>query len=378
MSYRRLRAVLIKELHHITRDSRSLGMALAVPVMMLLLYGYALSLDVDRIPTLIYDQDRTDASRDLIQQFRGSRYFDIRGVVDSYAPIERGIDQNRILMGVTIPRDYGKLITSGRAAAVQILIDGSDSNTASIVLGYAEGVVRLYSLQLRAGAQNRRGGEPVSAPPVDAQLRVWYNSSLESKNYVVPGLIAVVLQIIAALLTSLTVAREWEMGTMEQVLSTPLRPTEMVLGKMAAYFVVGVADTLMAVLVGLLIFRVPLRGSVALMAVSLCLFLVGVLFWGIFISAAAKTQLQAYQMGILSSFLPAFLLSGFVYEIQTMPWIIQVITHIIPARYVVTIMKGIFLKGVGIGVLWMELGFLALYAILIFLLAVRKVNQKLA
>lgn len=378
MSYRRLRAVFIKELHHITRDSRSLGMALAVPVMMLLLYGYALSLDVDRIPTLIYDQDRTDASRDLIQQFRGSKYFDIRGVVDNYAPIESGIDRNQILMGVTIPRDYGKLTKSGRGAAVQILLDGSDSNTASIVLGYAEGVVRLYSLQLRAGAQNRRGGERVTGPPVDAQLRVWYNSSLESKNYVVPGLIAVILQIIAALLTSLTIAREWEMGTMEQVLSTPLRPTEMVLGKMAAYFVVGVADALLAVAVGLLIFKVPLRGSVVLMAVSLCLFLVGVLFWGIFISAAAKTQLQAYQMGILSSFLPAFLLSGFVYEIQTMPWIIQVITHIIPARYVVTIMKGIFLKGVGLDVLWMELGFLALYAALVFLFAVRKVNQKLA
>ena len=378
MSYRRLRAVFIKELHHITRDSRSLGMALAVPVMMLLLYGYALSLDVDRNPTMIYDQDRTDASRDLIQQFRGSKYFDIRGVVDNYAPIESGIDRNQILMGVTIPRDYGKLTKSGREAAVQILLDGSDSNTAAITLGYAEGVVRLYSLQLRAGAQNRRGGERISGPPVDAQLRVWYNSSLESKNYVVPGLIAVILQIIAALLTSLTIAREWEMGTMEQVLSTPLRPTEMVLGKMAAYFVVGVADALMAVAVGLLIFKVPLRGSVVLMAVSLCLFLVGVLFWGIFISAAAKTQLQAYQMGILSSFLPAFLLSGFVYEIQTMPWIIQVITHIIPARYVVTIMKGIFLKGVGLDVLWMELGFLALYAALVFLFAVRKVNQKLA
>jgi ABC-2 type transport system permease protein len=378
MSYRRLRAVFIKELHHITRDSRSLGMALAVPVMMLLLYGYALSLDVDRIPTLIYDQDRTDASRDLIQQFRGSRYFDIRGIVDNYSPIESGIDRNQILMGVTIPRDYGKLTKSGREAAVQILLDGSDSNTAAIVLGYAEGVVRLYSLHLRAGAQNRRGGERISGPPVDAQLRVWYNSSLESKNYVVPGLIAVILQIIAALLTSLTIAREWEMGTMEQVLSTPLRPTEMVLGKMAAYFVVGVADAVMAVAVGLLIFQVPLRGSVVLMAVALCLFLVGVLFWGIFISAAAKTQLQAYQMGILSSFLPAFLLSGFVYEIQTMPWIIRVITHIIPARYVVTIMKGIFLKGVGMHVLWMELGFLALYATLVFLFAVRKVNQKLA
>jgi ABC-2 type transport system permease protein len=378
MSFRRLRAVLIKELHHIVRDSRSLSLALAVPVMMLLLYGYALSLDVDRVPTLIYDQDRTEASRDLIQQFRGSKYFDIRGVVDTYAPVERGIDSNQILMGVTIPRGFGGLVASNRRAPVQILLDGSDSNTASIVLGYAETLVRGYSFQLRTQMQNRRGGERMGAPPVDAQLRVWYNSSLESKNYVVPGLIAVILQIIAALLTSLTIAREWEMGTMEQLLSTPLRPAEMVLGKMMAYFVLGVADTAMAVIVGLTIFTVPLRGSFALMALSLGLFLVGVLFWGIFVSAAAKTQLQAYQMGMLSSYLPAFLLSGFIYEIHTMPWIIQVITHIVPARYVVTTMKGIFLKGVGLRVLWLEFLFLAIYAGLVFWLAVRKVNQKVA
>jgi ABC-2 type transport system permease protein len=356
-------------------------MALALPVMMLLLYGYALSLDVDRVPTLIYDEDGSEASRELIQQFQGSRFFEIRGIVDGYASIERGIDTNRILMGVTIPRDYGKLTGAGREAPVQILLDGSDSNTASIVLGYAESVVRGYSLQLRSDMQNRRGGGPPSGPapgpPVDAQMRVWYNSSLESKNYVVPGLIAVILQIIGALLTSLTIAREWEMGTMEQVLSTPLRPTEMVLGKMLAYFGVGVADAIMSVVTALLVFGVPLRGSILLMAVSLGLFLVGVLFWGIFVSAAAKTQLQAYQMGILSSFLPAFLLSGFVYEIQSMPWIIRVITHVIPARYVVKIMKSIFLKGVGLQVLWSELGFLALYAAIVFLLAVRKVNQKL-
>ena len=378
MSYRRLKAVLIKELHHIVRDTRSLTMALAVPVMMLLLYGYALSLDVDRVPTLIYDQDKTQASHDLIQQFRGSKYFDIRGIVDSYAPIQTGIDNNRILMGVTIPRGYGGMVAANQVAPVQILLDGSDSNTASIVLGYAETLVRGYSFQLRTEMQNRRGGERISAAPVDAQLRVWYNSSLESKNYVVPGLIAVILQIISALLTSLTIAREWEMGTMEQLLSTPLRPTEMVLGKMLAYFVVGVADAAMAVVVGLTIFTVPLRGSVILMAVSLALFLVGVLFWGVFVSATAKTQLQAYQMGVLSSFLPAFLLSGFVYEIQTMPRIIQVVTRIIPARYVVTIMKGVFLKGVGLTVLWQEFLFLALYATIIFLMAVRKVNQKLA
>jgi len=377
MSYRRLRAVFIKELHHITRDARSLAMALAMPVMMLLLYGYALSLDVDRIPTLIYDQDGTAASRELVRQFQGSRFFDIRGLVNSYAPIQNGIDRNQILMGVVIPRDYSKNAGAGREAPVQILLDGSDSNTASIVLGYAESVVRSYSLQLRQDMQNRRGGERGGAP-VDARLRVWYNSSLESKNYVVPGLIAVILQIIAALLTSLTIAREWEMGTMEQLLSTPLRPAEMVLGKMLAYFAVGVADALMAVLVGVFVFTVPLRGSWLLLGVSICVFLVGVLFWGIFVSAVAKTQLAAYQMGILSSFLPAFLLSGFVYSIETMPPVIQVITHIVPSRYVVTILKGIFLKGVGLTVLWGELGFLTLYAAIIFALATRKVNQKLA
>jgi len=377
MSYRRLRAIFIKELHHITRDARSLAMALAVPVMMLLLYGYALSLDVDRVPTMIYDQDLTAQSRELIRQFQGSKYFDVRGLVDGYEAIEGGIDRNQILMGVVIPRDYSKNVGAGREAPVQILLDGSDSNTASIVLGYAEGLVRNYSLRLRQDMQNRRGGERGGAS-VDARLRVWYNSSLESKNYVVPGLIAVILQIIAALLTSLTIAREWEMGTMEQLLSTPLRPAEMVLGKMLAYFVVGLADAVMAVLVGVFVFQVPLRGGLPLLAVSVCVYLMGVLFWGVFVSAVAKTQLAAYQLGLLSSFLPAFLLSGFVYSIENMPPVIQAITYVVPSRYVVTILKGVFLKGVGIDVLWSELGFLALFATLVFIQATRKVNRKLA
>ncbi len=376
MSYRRMRAVCIKELHHITRDVRSLALALALPVLMLLLFGFALSLDVDRIPTMIYDQDRTPQSRELIRQFQGSRFFEIRGMVSDYTAIEHAIDRSRILMGVVIPLDYAKNLGAGREAQVQLLLDGSDSNTASIALGYAESLVRGYSLELRTSALNRRGGEHL-APPVDARLRVWYNSSLESKNYVVPGLIAVVLQIIAALLTSLTIAREWEMGTMEQILSTPLRPAEMVLGKMFAYFAVGLADATIAVLVGVFVFQVPFRGSLPLLVLSTCVFLFGALFWGIFVSAVARTQLAAYQMGILSSFLPAFLLSGFVYSIETMPWVIQVITHIVPARYVVTILKGIFLKGVGLSVLWGELGFLALYALIMFLLATRKLNQKL-
>jgi ABC-2 type transport system permease protein len=381
MSYRRLRAVFIKELHHITRDPLSLGMALAVPVMMLVLFGYALSLDVDQIPALIYDQSKTEASRDLIQQFQASRYFEIIGFVNGYAAIERGIDTGKALMGVVIPLDYSRNAGLGGNAPVQILLDGSDSNTASIALGYAEAVTQAYSLELRSQMQNRRAGgssSTASAAPVQAQTRVWYNSSLESKNYVVPGLIAVILQIIAALLTSLTIAREWEMGTMEQILSTPLRPAEMVLGKMFAYFVVGVADSVIAVLVGVFIFQVPLRGSLPLLAFSTCMFLVGALFWGIFISAAARNQLLAYQMGLLSSFLPAFLLSGFVYSIETMPKPIQAITYLVPSRYFVTILKDIFLKGVGVQVVGAELGLLSLYATLVFLFATRKLNQKVA
>jgi ABC-2 type transport system permease protein len=375
MSYRRTKAICVKELHHITRDARSLGLALALPVLMLLLFGYALSLDVDRIPTLVYDQDGTSASRELVKQFTASRFFDIRGFVASYAPVERGIDDSSILLGIAIPRGYSKDIESGHEAQVQLLLDGSDSNTASIALGYAETVVRNYSLQLRAEAQNTKGAGGVTVP-VDARLRVWYNSSLESKNYVVPGLIAVILMIIAALLTSLCIAREWEMGTMEQILSTPLRPAEMVLGKMLAYFAVGLADSAIALVVGIFVFDVPFRGSVLLLAVSCCVFLFGALCWGIFISSVARTQLQAYQMGILSSFLPAFLLSGFVYSIESMPTVIQVITHIVPARYFVTILKGIFLKGVGLDVLWMELAFLVVYGALVFTLAARKLRQK--
>jgi ABC-2 type transport system permease protein len=377
MSYRRTRAVFIKELHHITRDGRSLAMALAVPVMMLVLFGYALSLDVDRISTMVYDQDGTAASRDLIHQFQASRYFEILGYAVHYDAIERGIDRNSILMGLVIPRDYSRNVESGRTAQVQILLDGSDSNTASIALGYVDSLVRNYSLDLRSDMQNRKGGGAVR-PPVDARLRVWYNSSLESKNYVVPGLIAVILMIIAALLTSLTIAREREMGTLEQVLSTPLRPAEMVLGKMLAYFAVGLIDATVTVIVGIFVFQVPLRGSIVMLGVSTCVFLFGALFWGIFVSAASQTQLQAYQIGILTSFLPAFLLSGFIYAVETMPPVIQWITYLVPARYFVTILKGVFLKGVGLGVLWSELGFLALYATVVFLLATRKLSQKMA
>ena len=377
MNPRRTRAMFHKEFRHILRDPRSLLMALGLPLLLLLLFGYALDLDVDRIPTLVFDADKSAVSRELIQRFQGSRFFDIRGYVDSYAAIERGIDRNRILMGLAIPRDYSRRMGAGDQVNVQILLDGSDSNTASIALGYADSVVRGYSFALRAGGMNRRAGLQLDIP-VDPRLRIWYNPTLESKNYIVPGLIAVILMIIAALLTSLTVAREWEMGTMEQLLSTPVRPAEIVMGKMLAFFVVGALDTTISVLVGIFIFHVPFRGNLLLLAVTACIFLSGAFFWGILLSAVAKSQLLAYQLGILSTFLPSFLLSGFIYAIENMPPVIQAITHVIPARYFVNILKGIFLKGVGLQVMLGEVAFLTAFSALVFLMATRRLKQKLA
>lgn len=377
MNFRRLKAITKKELLHIVRDPRSLALALLQPLVMLLLYGYALTLDVDRIPTYIYDQDHTPESRDLIDQFRGSRYFQIEGAVNNYKAIEHGIDTSKILLSIVIPPKYAHHLNAGEDASVQILVDGSDSNTAGIALGYAEAVVQSYAATLRSNAQLRRGGQPLRIP-VEPRIRVWYNSDLKSRNYIVPGLIAVTMMMIASMLSSLTIAREWENGTMEQLLSTPVRPRELVLGKLLAYFALGLADMIIALVVGVFAFQVPFRGNVAFLMFTSCLFLLGALAWGIFLSAASRSQLMAYQMGMLSSFLPAYLLSGFIYSIQNMPKVIQVISYAVPARYFVTILNGVFLKGVGMRILGFEVLLLTIYAVLVFIGASRKMRQKVA
>jgi ABC-2 type transport system permease protein len=377
MNLRRLKAVTKKELLHIVRDVRSLMLALLLPLIMLLLFGYALTLDVDRIPTYVYDRDHTPESRELIDQFRGSRYFQILGVVDDYKTTERAIDKSAILLGLVIPQDYARHLLAGEQADVQLLVDGSDSNTASIALGYAQILVQSYAAELRSNAQVRRGGQPLRVA-VEPRIRVWYNSDLKSKNFIVPGLIAVTMMIIAAMLSSLTIAREWENGTMEQLLSTPVRPRELVLGKLLAYFALGITDMVICIIVGVFIFQVPFRGSVWFLFFTSCLFLFGALSWGIFLSATARTQLMAYQLGMLSSFLPGYLLSGFIYSIQSMPTVIQAISAIVPARYFVRILNGVFLKGVGIRYLWLEVLMLSIYAFLVFLAASRKMKQKVA
>jgi ABC-2 type transport system permease protein len=376
MNRQRLLAIAHKEFIHVFRDPRSLGMAIAMPMMLLVLFGYALTLDVDRVPLAVWDQSQTAASRELISRFSGSRYFALREHIASYTGLERAIDSGNVLMGLVIPREFAQRLNSGRPAPLQLIVDGSDSNTATIASGYADAIVRVYSQEVRVEEIRRQGGAPPE-PPIDLRLRVWFNDDMESKNYIIPGLIAVIMMVIAALLTSLTVAREWERGTMEQLISTPVKPPELIFGKLLPYFVIGMFDVLFAVLMGEFVFDVPLRGSVLLLFVMAAIFLAGALSMGLVISIVAKSQLVANQLAMVLTFVPAFILSGMVFAISNMPAGVRAITYLVPARYFVTLLKGIYLKGVGLPVLAGEAALLLAFSTAMVVIANRRFRKKL-
>jgi ABC-2 type transport system permease protein len=372
----RVWAISRKEFLHIVRDPRSLVMAIAIPMLLLVLFGYALTLDVDNVPIAIWDQSRSELSRDFISAFQGSAYFSIRLYVNSYAQLERSIDSREALAALVIPSDFAARIETGRAAPVQIVIDGSDSNTATIALGYADAIAQGYSQDIALRGIRRKGGRAI-APPLEMRPRVWYNADMESKNYIIPGLIAVIMMVIAALLTSLTIAREWERGTMEQLIATPVKSRELVLGKLIPYFAIGMLDVTLAVLMGQFLFKVPLSGSAALLFGMAAVFLAGALSLGLLISIVTKSQLLANQLAMVLTFLPSFLLSGFMYAIGNMPRPIQLATYLIPARYFVALLKGIYLKGVGLEILAVEAGLLVLFAAVMVMIANIKFKKKL-
>ena len=376
MSFRRLWAVARKEFLHVLRDYRSLGMAIALPMLMLVLFGFALTLDVDKVPLVVWDQSQTRASRELISQFQGSRYFSLTEYVWDYDAIEEAIDRRAARAALIVPREFAQHLHAGRKTAVQWIVDGSDSNTATLVIGYAESVVQGYSQRVTLEEMQRRGMAGVQAP-LEVRARVWFNEDLKSRNFIIPGLIAVIMMVIAALLTSLTVAREWEQGTMEQLISTPVKRPELILGKLLPYFAIGLCDVFLAVLMGEFVFHVPLRGSVGLLFGMSCIFLVGVLSMGILISVVTKSQLVASQMAIVLTYLPAFLLSGFMIPIANMPGPIQGVTYLVPARYFVAMLKEIYLKGVGLSVLWPEVLLLAVFSLVMVVLANVRFQKKL-
>ncbi|HRC43006.1 MAG TPA: ABC transporter permease [Nitrospira sp.] len=377
MSARRIWAVARKEGIHIIRDWRSLAMGIAIPILLLILFGYALTLDVDEVPLLVWDQSGTQASRNFMSRFEGSPYFALRRIVQTYAEVERAIDAGEALVALVIPVDFAMDVGSGRTARAQAIVDGSDSNTATIVLGYLEAVARTYNQDLAIEQAARSSGRTVTAP-LDLRPRVWFNADMESKNYIIPGLIAVIMMVIAAMLTSLTVAREWETGTMEQIISTPLKGPELILGKLLPYFGIGMLDVLIAVLMGEFVFGVPLRGNVALLFSMAAIFLAGALSLGMLISIVTKAQLLASQLAMVVTFLPAFLLSGFMYDIGNMPSAIQAITHVVPARYFVSLLKGIYLKGIGLELLMLEAALLAGFGLVVLLAANLLFKKKMA
>ena len=376
MNLRRLWAIARKEFLHVIRDPRSLGMAIAIPMLMLVLFGYALTLDVDNVPIVVWDQSGWQMSREFISHFAGSRYFALRGYVRNYRELERAIDSREALVALVISRDFTGHLESGRPAAAQLIVDGSDANTATIAMGYAEAVAQAFSQKLAVEHIRRLGGRSLSIP-LDVRPRVWFNTDMESKNFIMPGLIALIMMVIAALLTSLTVAREWERGTMEQLISTPVKGTELVFGKMIPYFAVAMFDVVLAVLMGEFLFHVPFRGSAVLLFAVAAIFLVGGLSLGLAISIVARNQLLAMQMSMLFTFLPTFILSGFMFAIPNLPKPIQVITYIVPARYFVAILRAIYLKGVGLEIVALEVLLLTLFGALMILLAHRKFKKKL-
>ncbi|MBA3015916.1 MAG: ABC transporter permease [Proteobacteria bacterium] len=375
MNLQRTGAMARKEWLHIIRDPRSLGMAIVIPMLLLVLFGYALTLDVDRVGIAVWDQDNSSTSRELVSRFAGSVYFSVQPVT-SYGEGERLIDQGKTLAALVIPADFSAQLGKTKPVEVQLIMDGSDSNTATIAIGYAEATIQAFSREITLRALQQHGVSSASAP-IELRPRVWFNSDMQSKNYIIPGLIAVIMMVIAALLTSLTVAREWERGTMEQLIATPVKGGELIIGKLLPYFAIGMFDVLLAVLMGQYLFHVPLRGSVGLLFGMAAIFLVGALSLGMVISIVTKSQLLASQLAMVLTFLPSFLLSGFMYSIANMPRPLQVMTHLIPSRYFVTLLKGIYLKGVGLETMAVEAGLLTLFAVVILMVAHLKFTKRL-
>jgi ABC-2 type transport system permease protein len=376
MNLRRVRAIAHKEFIQIRRDPRSLVLALVIPVFLLLIFGYGLSLDIDHVPMVIWNQDNSQFSRDFILNFKNSKYFKIIGYTDNYHDIEHMIDKGKILMALVIPKGFSHYIKSGKAAPLQLLADGSDANTATIAIGYVRSVVSKYNVNLLTNMFRQRVFRPPQA--VDVEPRVWFNMGLTSTWFIIPGVIAMIIMIISALLTSLTVAREWERGTLEQLISTPVKAAELIIGKFIPYFTIGFFDLIVGLLMARFLFHVPFRGSYILLFILSALFLTGALSQGIYISVVARTQLMASQLASLTTLIPTTLLSGFIYPIFNMPKLIQLVSYLIPARYYNVILRELFLKGKGIENMVEETIFLLLFAMMMLTAAIRRFKKKVA
>jgi ABC-2 type transport system permease protein len=357
VNLKKIQTVARKEYYHLIRDFRSLYLAFAVPLVLILLFGYALSLDVEDIETVVVDYDNSPQSRDLIRRIDASAYFHVRARLANTRALTHELDNNRAVMGLVIPSDWASRINADRKSPLQVLIDGTDPNFAGLTRGYITAFLSSYNREQLVRYLDRVGMETIQ-PPVEGRIRVWFNEDLESRNFIVPGIIAIIIMIVGAMLTSLVVAREYENGTMETIRSLPLRGSEFLVGKAIPYFAIGLVDVLVAILMGQLLFGIVMKSSFWLMLLASSIYLTVALTLGLLISTLTKSQLVANQIAILVTYLPSLLLSDFVFPVENMPWILQQLTRLVPATYYIDILNGLYLRHLGLTDLWQSYGVL--------------------
>ncbi|HUI26113.1 MAG TPA: ABC transporter permease [Candidatus Kryptonia bacterium] len=378
MNLGRVAAITRKEFLQVRRDPRSLLIALFMPIMLLGLLGYGVRLDAKHVPLYVFDRDGSQDSQALLKRFQASEYFDLARVVTNYGEITAAIDAGRCKLALVVPPDFARRLRDGGGVAVQAIVDATDDNTANLAIGYATTVVGGFSQDVQLDWMRRQGlPDRTATPPLSIEFRTWYNEELESRNFIIPGVVALVMTLVGALLSSLTIAREWERGTMEQLVSTPVTAREIMIGKLIPYFLIGLIDAALCAAVGIGWFEVPFRGTLATLFVATALFLTVVLGIGFMISVAIPNQLGASVIAILVTLLPMNMLSGFAFPIDQMPAAIRAVTYVVWGRYYVTILKAVFLKGSGLRALAGPLFALVIYAAVVGTFATRAFRKTL-
>ncbi len=371
---RRLRHLMRKELLELRQDVKLFGILFVAPLVQLTFLGYAATTDVKNVPVVVADADRSVASRELMQRFEGSPYFTIVGVVTSVNEVDPWLERGTAWMALAIPAGYHQRIGAADPAAVQVIADGTDANSTNVALGYAQNLVAGYSQELAA---RQAGLAAVARPAIEARLRVWFNPRLESRQFMIPGVVAMLLLVITTNLSSMAIVREKELGTLEQLNVTPIARWELIVGKLLPYGILGIVDVVLVTAFAIFWFQIPLLGSPALLLATSIIYLMTTLGLGLFISTISDTKQQAMMTATFFFLTPMLYLSGFIFPIENMPALIQPITYLIPLRYFIVIVRGIFLKGVGLSVLWPQILALTAWGIGILALAIARSRKTL-
>jgi len=366
-----------KEFLQFKRDPRMFALILIAPVIQLTFLGFAANLDVRLVRTIVFDQDRSVTSRDFIERFTSSGYFEIENYVNSYDEITKEIDKGNIILALVIPKDFEKNIYNRRTASVQALFNGSDGNTAGIVAGYAQNIVSEYSQKIIMDFVHKSGQKISISSSISPEIRVWYNPELKTRNFMVPGIVGLLLSNITLILASLAIVKEKEVGTLEQLIVTPIKPFQLMIGKMIPFIILGFAAVIIVITAMTYIFDIPVRGSVFFLLFASLLYVLSTLGFGLLVSTISQTQQQAMMISIFGILLPMVYLSGFAFPLENMPDIIQYISYIIPLRYFVAIIRGVILKGIGFAELWLDCLALLIMGVGILFLSSLRFRKKL-